>query len=311
MNNGITIVEFRVAMETYHARRLADCDGTRYSIRVPNFNVSGVDFIHSGSYYIVQRGHVAPYTIMEQAMAELGEKYPGGKHFWYGEIHSVRGLLTLSAMLEGRYSKEMVDKLVNETYQKLLDLSFVKEHPVFPFHDMHSPKMETLFHLLTEYSNIVNPFADANLSLMEPIQYLDTVDISISDTPRLTMSNSTHIHTDFSIDSTGWYYNTFLSLQKDRKEGSISMGHYYENGSNGQPIDEVVHLFYNANLHKYFDPDDIDLRISLKTGLAWKTYREEEATLATDEQIETMIFYLRTTIKKIKRKMIRKMILVS
>lgn len=309
MSNGIAIVEFRVAMETYGARRLADCDGTRFSIRVPNFNVSGVDFIHSGSYYIVQRGHVAPDEIMNQAMAELGEKYPGGKHFWYGEIHSVRGLLTLSAMLENRYSKELVDKLVNETYQKLLDASFIKEVPAFPFHDTHSPKMETLFHLLAEYSNIVNPFADSRLSLAEPAQYLDTVDISISDKPRLTMfSDSAHINTDFSIDSTGWYYDTFLSLQKNRKNATIHMGHYYENGSDGQPIDEVVRLYYKANRDKYADPDDIDLRISLKTGLAWKTYHEKQATLATDEQIETMILYLRITIKKIKQRMIRKMV---
>lgn len=307
MNNGITIAEFRVAMETYGARRLADCQGTRYFITVPKFNVWGVDFIHSGSYYIVQRGHVAPDEIMEQAMAELGEKHPGGKHFWYGEIHSVRGLLTLSAMLEGKYSKELVDKLVNETYQKLLDYSFIKEPPVFPFHDTHSRKMETLFHLLTEYSNIVNPFADSKLSLMEPSQYLDIVDISISEKPYLYL-RSDSAQTDFSSDVDGWYYNTFLSLQKNQKRATISMGHYYENGNNGNPVDEVVHLSFNANLHKYPDPDDIHLRISLKTGLAWKTNYEEQATLATDEQIETMILYLRITIKKIRRKMIRKMV---
>lgn len=307
MNNGITIVEFRLAMETYGARRLANRQGTRFPIPVPNFNVSGVDFIHSGSYYIVQRGYVAPDEIMNQAMAELGEKYPGGKHFWYGEIHSVRGLLTLSAMLENRYSKELVDKLVNETYQKLLNDSFIKEVPVFPFHDTHSPKMETLFHLLAEYSNIVNPFADSKLSLMEPIQYLDTVDISISERPRLVLG-STSVQTGFSIDSTGWYYHSSLPLQKDRKNAFISMGHYYDNGNDGQPIDEVVFLSYNANLDKYPDPNDINLRISLMTGLACKTYHEEQAALATDEQIETMIHYLRITIKKIKQRLIRKMV---
>ncbi len=309
MNNGITIVEFRVAMETYGARRLADCDGTRYSITVPNFNVSGVDFIHSGSYYIVQRGHIAPDELMDQAMAELGEKYPGGRHFWYGEIHSVRGLLTLASMLEGKYSKDLVDELVNKTYQTLLNSSFIKETLEFQFHDTHSAKMKTLFHLLTEYSNIVNPFASNTLNLAEPAQYLDSVDVSISDRPRLCLSSdSAHINTDFSIDSTGWYYHTFLPLQKNRKEATISMGLYYENGSNGQPVDEVVYLSFNANLHKYPDPNDIDLRISLKTGLAWKNCHEKQATLATDEQIETMIHYLRITIKKMKRRMLRKMI---
>lgn len=88
-----------------------------------------------------------------------------------------------------------------------------------------------------------------------------------------------------------------------------SMGNYYVNGSDGRPVDEVVRLDYKANRDNYDEhPDDIDLRISLKTGLAWKTYKEELAELATDEQIEVMITHLKISIKKIKNKIVRNMI---
>lgn len=108
---GISIREFQVAMETCEATRLTDRKGSRYNISVPCFEVRGVEFLHSGSYYIVLRGNKVPEEIMNQAMAELGEKHPGGTNFWWGEIHSIRGILTLAAMLECRYSKKLIDEL--------------------------------------------------------------------------------------------------------------------------------------------------------------------------------------------------------
>lgn len=116
---GITIREFQAAMETYGAERLPNCKGSRYSVSVPCFNVAGTIFLHSGSYYIVQRGEIASEEVMNSAMAQLGEKHPGKDHFWWGEIHSIRGILTLAAMLDRKYSKELVDELTNETYKKL------------------------------------------------------------------------------------------------------------------------------------------------------------------------------------------------
>lgn len=86
---GITIREFQVAMETYGAERLSNCSGSRYSVSVPCFNVAGTKFFHSGSYYIVHREKDVPEEIMNRAMAEFGEKHPGGDHFWWGETHSI------------------------------------------------------------------------------------------------------------------------------------------------------------------------------------------------------------------------------
>lgn len=311
---SITIREFQVAMETYGAERLSNCSGSRCRISVPCFNVAGTNFLHSGSYYIVQREKKVPEEIMNRAMAEFREKHPGGDNFWWGETHSIKGILTLAAMLDGKYSKELVDELTNETYKKLLDCSSIQSNVEFPFHSTHSPKMEKLYKLLAEYSNIVNPFGNNEFKLKEPIQYLDTVEIALAlqegrnHYTRLNLSTNSS-QAKFGDDEKGWFYDTFVPIQRKRNNGYISIGHYYLNGSDGRPIDEVVRLDYKAIRDSYDDhPDDIDLRISLKTGLAWKTYKEEQAELATDEQIEVMITHLKISIKKIKNKIVRNMI---
>ena len=122
---GISIKEFQMAMEAYGAKRLADQSGSRYDYLVPCFEVRGVHFLHSGSYYIVQREQKVPDDIFNEAMAMFGEKHPGGDNFWWGETHSVKGILTLVALLEGRYSKELIDELTNETYKKLLECPLI------------------------------------------------------------------------------------------------------------------------------------------------------------------------------------------
>lgn len=311
---GITIREFQVAMETYGAERLSNCSGSRYSVFVPCFNVAGTKFFHSGSYYIVHKEKDVPKEIMNRAMAEFGEKHPGGTNFWWGEVHSIKGMLTLAAMLEGNYNKERIDELTNETYKKLLDCASIKSNVEFPFHSTHSPKMEELYRVLAEYSNIVNPFGNSKLKVKDPIQYLDAVEITLAmqegrkHYTRLNLSTNSS-QSKFEDDENGWFYDTFVPIQRNRINGYIHMGHYYMNGSDGRPVDEVVRLDYKANSDNYDEhPDDIDLRISLKTGLAWETYKEEQAELATDEQIGVMITHLKISIKKIKNKIVRNMI---
>lgn len=309
---GITIREFQVAMETYGAERLSNCLGSRYSVYVPCFNVAGTKFFHSGSYYIVHREKDVPKEIMNRAMAELGEKHPGGTNFWWGEVHSIKGMLTLAAMLEGNYNKERIDELTNETYKKLLDCASIKSNVEFPFHNAHSPKMEKLYKVLAEYSNIVNPFANSEFKIKDPIQYLDTVEVTLAmqEGSYTSLKLSTNLYqAKFKDDKNGWFYNTYVSIQRNRNNGYLCMGHYYSNGNDGRPIDEVVYLDYNAIKDSYADhPDNIDLRISLKTGLAWQTYKEEQAEPATDEQIDIMITHLKISIKKIKNKIVRNMI---
>lgn len=316
---GISIREFQVAMETFGAERLPNREGSRYRILVPCFQLGGVQFFHSGSYYIVHRGNV-PDDIMNHAMAEVGEKHPGGDNFWWGEVHSIKGMLTLATMLRGDYSKALVDELTNKAYKKLLECSIIKSNVKFPFEfSTHSPKMQKLRELLEEYSNVVNPFGNEHFKLKEPIGYLDKIKVQLSAGheesfdaySRLTL-NSPLFETFFSIDSGGWTYRSSVPVQKNHKNGLIHFYHYFENGSKNTNVDEVVYLEYNVqgkedDIFKTL-PEDIDLRISVKTGLAWKTYKESEALPATDEQLDVMIAHLKMSIRSLKKNLLRNII---
>lgn len=172
--------------------------------------------------------------------------------------------------------------------------------------------MEELYKVLAEYSNIVNPFANSVLKIKDPIQYLDTVEVTLAmqegSYTSLNLSTNSY-QAKFKDDKNGWFYNTFVPIQRNRNNGYLCMGHYYSNGNDGRPIDEVVYLDYNAIEDSYADhPDNIDLRISLKTGLAWQTYKEDQAEFATDDQIDIMITHLKISIKKIKNHIVRNMI---
>lgn len=308
---GITMEEFRLAMETYGAKKVDFMEATKCAI--PCFNVCGVDFVHSGSFYIVQQGYVCPTEIFNQSMAELGEKSPGERnHFWYREIHSIRGLLTLSAMLDGKYSKELVNRLTSETYKKLFNSSTLKVTPEFPFDDRQSPKMKKLYAVLQEYNNMVNPFNNSELDFKEPIEYLDKVNFSmacnsINHSVDFIM-HSGPVKTNFTYNSSGWCYDSKIYLQRNRKNAFLHMGHYYHSQKTRFPVAEIVRLKYSPNYNNGFFLDTLDLRINLQTGLAWKPYDEKNALLATEEEIDTMIAFLKVSIKKIKHKLIHNMV---
>jgi len=317
---GISIREFQVAMETFGAERLPNREGSRYRILVPCFQLNGIQFFHSGSYYIVHRGNDVPDDIMNRAMAEVGEKHPGGDNFWWGEVHSIKGMLTLATMLRGDYSKELVDELTNKAYKQLLECSLIKSNVEFPFElSTHSRKMQKLCKLLKEYSNVVNPFGNSDFKIKEPIEYLDKVTVQLTagheesfDAYSWLTLKSKSLETTFSINSEGWSYKSSVPVQKNYKNGCINFYHYYENGTKNTNVDEVVYLDYmvkgkDATIFKTLS-DKIDLRISLKTGLAWKTYKENEAVLATDEQLDVMITHLNMSIKRLKKNIINNII---
>ena len=309
---GISIAEFRVAMETYGAKRLPDMYGSRYFIPVPCFAVGEYVFLHSGTYYIVQRGRTVSEFIMDRAMAEFGEVYPGGDNFWYGETHSVKGVLTLAAMLEGKYSKEWVDELTNKTYKKLLESSLIHENVEFPFTDNHSQKMKELYKKLEEFSKIVNPFSNETLNLKEPIEYLNRLKISIAvkenEYVKLTLSEKL-TENKFEYYSSGWDYETEMFIRKNGKNSCIYFGHYYRKGDAYEPEEEIIRLKYRANSDSYDNyPEDISLSISLKNEFAWPTYKKEMASPVTDEQIDMMITYMNKCIKRIKQRIICYMI---
>lgn len=313
---SITMQEFRVTMETIGVNRLEDCWRPGYSTPVPCFEVNGTIFYHSATFYICCKGKKVPSEILCKAMAEFGETDPGDKNFWYGEIHTIKGMVTLVTMLTGNYTKEYVEELTNKIYKKLLDCKSLKTNKDFAFPKTDSPKMKELYKLLIEFSNSVNPYGNSKLKLKDPIEYLDyiTINFAYQKTPkfysRLKLATPKNVYClKYNRDEYGWYYDAFLELHRNRKKGYINLGYYDTVESDETPSDSVIRLRYKAIEDRYDDqPDDVDLRISVKTGLAWKTNKEDMAKLVTDEQLDVMIMYMKLCIKKIKNKVLRKMI---
>ena len=67
---GISITEFRFAMETFGAKPISTNDESCYTVR-------DVEFSHSGSNFIIKRSNKDYGEILDKAMAEFGEKHPG------------------------------------------------------------------------------------------------------------------------------------------------------------------------------------------------------------------------------------------
>ncbi len=316
---GITSWEFEVAMETYGAERLPDCLGSKNCIFVPCFEVTGSKFFHSGTDYIVQSGKEVPREVMACTIIEAEEKHPKGYDFWFGEIYSIKGILTLVAMLENKYSKKLIEELINKTYKKLLDCPVIQKNVEFPFNKLNLPEMEKFYLLLEEHSNIVNPFGSCNFKFKfkEPIQYLDIVNVSVVQCNKihytsLVLSKKSY-RAKFVDNNDKWYYDTMVPIKRNGNKSYVGINHYFLKGNNEHIIDEVICLDYEVknDSYHYGHPDDIRLRISLKTGLAWEEHEKEKAKPVTEEQINIMISYLKISIKKIKNKIVSQMVNIS
>ena len=312
---SISIQELQVAMETFGATRLKDKRGTRYNdVIVPCFEVADIHFSHSGSYYVVQRIEKASAELMVKAMAEFGEKDPGGYNFWYNEIHTVRGLLTLVLMLENRYSKELADSLTNETYKQLFGSTMLQNN-VDVVDEADSQKMQELWLLLGEYHKLVNPFGVHDVKLKEPTEYLEKIKPGIGFTENsINLSLSTidrSVSSTFNINKSGWYYG-FGWDDRTQKSGTygFTFTHCFEEENGCNPADEVISLYvYTLPSEKKIRNNDIRIRFSLKSGLVWKTNTDKiKPKPISQKQLEIIIKYLKKAIKLMKSEIIAEMV---
>ena len=208
-------------------------------------------------------------------------------------------------MLEGWYSKELINQLANETYQILFNCSSIQSNER---NCLHSPKMEELQKLLIEYDNIVNPFGNRNFKMKKPIEYFDKIKVSFSGYGKETHFQLENEDSSIKVDiePQEWFYKTtgWNNQEKGRDCGYTCMIHYFDYCQENKMFDEVIYLEHTIENCI----EDINLRISMKTGLAWKTYKEDEATLATDEQIEIMMTHLKFCIERAKKTIIDYMV---
>lgn len=291
---GISIYEFSVAMETLGAEYVGDVLGSRSRAPVPSYMVKNDIFSHSGSYYIVQGKY--PRTVgkalMDKAMAELGEEYPGKDNYWYNEIHSIKGILTLALMIENRYTKELAQQLISDIYKKLLSTSSFLDKPELISKQVKLSGFDELYKALNDFDNLVNPLPSLNLKFKEPKQYLDMVRLNIwhSESGACSIvftSDKCSVEFIKRVNEQG-YSETWCYKINLKDELQTTIGHYFVKGHPRKADEEELFLqTYPKDRSKA-----LDLRISLKTGLAWKTYEEPKAKRASELQIQCMSEHL-------------------
>ena len=110
---------------------------------------------------------------------------------------------------------------------------------------------------------------------------------------------------------------SYYIVQRDWKVPDDIMNQAMANFGTEHPGDgknyccgKVVYVDYSDRADRgYYDyPHDLDLRISLKTGLAQKTYHEDQAHPATDKELDIVISHLKDSIKRIKHRIVNKMV---
>lgn len=305
---GISIEEFRVAMETYGATRLADEHAPFTHALVPCFKVNGVRLLHSGTYYIIQTGFCSlPAEIRELIEAECEEK-PEGNSFWYREIHSVRGILCFVSALEGKYQKEYVDELIDKTYQRILKNLLLVEEIEKPNREAYILQAESIKSVIDEYDSLVNPFANHQLALKAPKDILREIHLEISvkeENAELTL-HKPGFRAEFYNHSYGWTYMSshWRNFQTGSKDGYVEIGHFYTNGLEIGKNDEV--LFVTTD----FDGKNpaLDLRVSLRTGLAWKSSARDRAKPVTKKQLKLLLGFFQKESEFIKKQIIINMV---
>ncbi|MBR1884613.1 MAG: hypothetical protein IJ809_06815 [Clostridia bacterium] len=311
---SISTREFSVTMEVLGANRLRDVIGTRFDILVPCFETSGVTFFHSGSYYILSEN--LNESVLREAIGKVGEEKSGDKHFWFGEIHTITGLITLCLVLEKEYSKERFDEVINKVYSKLLDVESIKNYDLRTnVKDTKNIRLKLLLSLLREFDSYVNPYANKNLTLSSPSNYLEKLDVSFLSSEEKYEKNfsliisSDNACTKFCYDVNEQYYKTEKYIKGKWKDVLVeySIIHYTHNN------EECVYLsvidISGQSLNLEDDKLDIDLRINLSTLKAWKTYHENEMQELTLKQINTVIHFVRKAIHYIKKNVINQMII--
>ncbi len=310
---SITFKEFEVAMETYGAQRLEDQDGYEWNVKVPAYQIAGVTYVHSGSNYVRYQSDSPIEIMLALAKVESGEKEPGEEDFWEREIHSVRGLLTFVTMVDEKYSKNFVDDLMNTIYKKLLDNPEFKKNNSVVFRNLKTNNAYELYNLLSDFSRIINPYADIFVETKEPIDYIDNTKLGIAVEDRFVQFwlTNTPCQVTFKNGNDGWMYDATATIDRKYYKGVLCIGHYYNNGTDGRPVDEVVRLDYieRNNEESEMSEEDIDLRISLKTGLAWSEKQSiKEAKPVTEDQVEEIIAHLKVLIKKVQKRIYKPMI---
>lgn len=303
---AITIAEFKSAMEVFGAQRQPDQISQRFHSTVPCFSVKGIEFIHSGLSYVIQGHNKVPEEIMNRAMAALGEEPSGGDNYYEGEVYSVRGMLTLAAMLEDKYSCQLIDELTNITYHRLLEDPIIQH--LCTSESLHVT--QELREALQRYDSVVNPFVKGLYQLREPSDFVDRINLSIDfedeDTQAVHLAldekRLQKVRLGYRSEPNDWSYSSLVRTEENGNTIEIMLNHSYDTET--QPAYEYVYAYRTVNKRVVEcllnDRDYEFLDINLTTG----TVKNEMDQPVTSEQVQRMISFIEISIREAQQEII-------
>lgn len=95
-------------------------------------------------------------------------------------VKTLMGLTIIVLILQKRFSQELLEIKVNEIYQEILSVPWIKQK-VSDMFEYQQPYFgnEELMKQIQKLNRMINPFADDRLTLKKPIQYLELVEIDL------------------------------------------------------------------------------------------------------------------------------------
>lgn len=259
----MTLEEFRETMEVVGAKKLPDRRATQFRKTATEccFKFAGITFAYDYNINNYATWDKIPEEIIKRAMGIC----PEYKSFHGNRIFTVNFLLTLLTLIEGRYSVNLVYQITNKVYKKIYNCPTSASD--FS-HWKHNPKMLELENLVSKYDEIVNIFCNNSFYM-----------------PGFTIG--------FRGDVRGWCYS---STQQVKGSFTLIQHSYYSGYNDEHAVDDVIHLDYTGSDKRF----NIELNISLETGLAWELF-EYDAFPATDYEITRMMTHLKANIKRMKK----------
>lgn len=289
---GITFKEFFVAMETYGSEKIHQLNVVN-GVSLPAFLANDVIFVHCGDYCKILDAKNNP-----RAEKLLNEK-----------IRSIDSLLNNLLTLEKKYDVNLLYSLINQTYNKIFEELKIKNSNIKHYFGCDITGLNSLQETLLVFDDMVNPYGNDSFKLEYPIEYFDLINMSL-DIKEEKNSDYSNVRISLVKDNTkigfvnnknGWYY--YMSAFNDscvgKDSGYTAISHYFNNGNDGLPVDEVVNLMY-------FTKDNVseNLSISIKNGLAWNPDNIGNINPVTHSQIECMVTHLKRCIFKAKQEIL-------
>lgn len=297
----ISSIEFRTAMKVFGTKENKTVD----KYLQPCYTIRGINFSFFADT-VTWLGDELPEEILEKAREILsnGNNQIEDSHFENHTIYTVKGLLTIAALLENKYTKEYIENLLNQTYKRILKIVNPGKMP--------KDGLTKIQDMLDEFKKCVNPF-ESGFDLKDPIEYIDIIKTSIQyfQDPVFPFKISSVIQLERK------YIKTFLKIKYHKQKygtrfNIVENGHLVDivitynkicDDSDGESFRETLTMTVRETAR-----DKINMTIDLKTGKVWKYWDEDKAQKASSEILEKFIFYLKKANEAIKNRITSKMI---